>query len=772
MGPDIRYSFAFTVPADSLRKSTLLYDHQALDGCGGIDPTDYSNRDYPEHSRKTLSSWLDDLKGQTSRTVLIQTWRNAVQNPRCIMWSREQGICQSRHEHAERSRRPYYGIAVLKSGKLRAVKFLPSAGMPDDDVQQFGAGIPVLWSGQVLTIEQIAPEVADLSHLWRLPVSSTYPTSERDRETFDRLRAVFELHRHATTEEAAEAILDAARGRTEPRIPALAREENYLHQAIGVLPDGGLVIVVAHGSLEQIGELAREAGATHAVVIDNGGSPAIALKRRPDAELRTLVESYYHRPLSIAAAVHEIEGEPEARFVSQRGMRSPVRSLRKREGVVLTYGTEFGPVRKELSFQSLNWEAAGLAAIEIGNFAFTHGAFGVRMQSCPEFSAHVVSRFRERYRATHTGEDPTKLLGRWAENYLADVYGSKFELGGVADLERAAPVGQHFHATAQAKTVIGLDLGGTNVKCLVVVNGKTAGESVVKTLRTNPDFSSPVFKAKIEQAVKSAVCKAKIKQSDIQAVGVSFAAAVRDGRAATAKLILDMNDVLSWHRGVPVVNTQRLDEVRNLGQFVRSALPALSPSARIASFNDGEVEAQCEAQRLGRREVLLVKLGATVAGGYVDAQGRTDYLTEIGRVVLRADSEAPRHPYSQIQGLASRLIGTEALYEMGTAAGLSVSRDDAGRDFSRRLDNSPPKRRIVEEMGRNLADLLVEVTRHLPPIQHVIIRGGLAGNHAVGQVLRSQTLANVPRDLADRVKFEDESVHSGAFAAAWLAARI
>jgi hypothetical protein len=84
-----------------------------------------------------------------------------------------------------------------------------------------------------------------------------------------------------------------------------------------------------------------------------------------------------------------------------------------------------------------------------------------------------------------------------------------------------------------------------------------------------------------------------------------------------------------------------------------------------------------EAHRMGRRQVLLVKLGTTVAGGYVDAAGGIDYLTELGRCVIRADSEAPRHPFLSIQGFASRLIGTEALYEA-----------DAGRDYCKLLMES------------------------------------------------------------------------------------
>jgi hypothetical protein len=204
---------------------------------------------------------------------------------------------------------------------------------------------------------------------------------------------------------------------------------------------------------------------------------------------------------------------------------------------------------------------------------------------------------------------------------------------------------------------------------------------------------------------------------------------------------------------------------------LRDALGLPQP-VRIAAWNDGDVEALCEAHRMGRRKVLLVKLGTTVAGGYVDAAGGTDYLTELGRCVIRADSEAPRHPFSNIQGFASRLIGTEALYEAGIAAGLLVTRGDAGRDYCKLMESNGAARSIVDQMGRSLADLLVEVSLHLPAIDHIILRGGLLGDHAVGRALGAEATANVPQDLSRKLAFEDESVHSGAFAAAWLAARL
>ena len=299
--PFANYRFAISVPGDWLTGAYLYFDPR-LCGSGGIDTADMS-RDYPEDCRKPLSAWLTrhDAEQIPKGASLVQTFRDLIQNPRCIAYTEELGLCQSSHEQASLSQRPYFGISFLADGRLRADRFLPSEGFPEE-IRQFGAGTPVLWEGRVLTLREFAPEASDPSHVWRFQSGS----NEADMKRFRSLQSIFMEYRHEPEDIAAEALL-----REAASDPPLTRERSYLHNALGVREDSGLVIVVANGSLETIGQIALEAGATHAIVVDNGGSPAIAVRKSPDSELRTLCESYYHRPLSVAVAIYDIDPDKD-----------------------------------------------------------------------------------------------------------------------------------------------------------------------------------------------------------------------------------------------------------------------------------------------------------------------------------------------------------------------------------------------------------------------------------------------------------------------------
>src|SRR5918996_212526 len=101
MKPTARFDFSLSVPGDLLTGAELLFDHTLLNGCGGIDLNDLTRRDSPESARKELAEWVQSLPPVPGMRV-VHTWRNMVQNPRSPAYDRLLGICQSRHEQAER----------------------------------------------------------------------------------------------------------------------------------------------------------------------------------------------------------------------------------------------------------------------------------------------------------------------------------------------------------------------------------------------------------------------------------------------------------------------------------------------------------------------------------------------------------------------------------------------------------------------------------------------------------------------------------------------
>jgi hypothetical protein len=154
-------------------------------------------------------------------------------------------------------------------------------------------GLPVLWDSCILSLPELLPEAGDFAHVYNFKDG---PDHAMDVEAYRRLAAVYESVLHASAEEASAALIAAA--------PNYGRARGYLHNCIGI-SDDAVVLIVAHGRLERLGELAKAAGCTHALIIDNGGSPQISV-RRPGGELRPIIESHYWRPPSIAVAAFQI----------------------------------------------------------------------------------------------------------------------------------------------------------------------------------------------------------------------------------------------------------------------------------------------------------------------------------------------------------------------------------------------------------------------------------------------------------------------------------
>lgn len=787
----INYRNAISVPRKDLRWTELMFDPQ-LNGQGGIDPNGLV-RKYPLECLRSLPEWLALACARISMTgvIIVQTWRNLIQNRRCIAWTREHGLCQSSTEFAETSGRPYYGISFLVDGSLRADRYHPADGLADD-VRQFGGGVPVLWEGRVLTIEETVSEVIDFAHVWRLQVSTSQGTLAKDASAFAVLHQAFEASHGLSSAEASRLMMEAARSLSLNR-PPLDRETGYPHNLVGVRADGGLVSLIAHGSLEGLAEMARAAGAVSAVVVDNGGSSALALRRSPNAELRPLVESYYHRVPSIAAAVYELEGEPETTFftgaelpfapVSQPELIGSRR--RKQPEVSLAFDTDHGTVTRHVRVGGLDSEGADLVAVATANFAAIHGARSVAIVVAPpseEFVSLVNSKFDERFSVTPRSSDPDGARGMWLSDYLSGIYDRRFSISGTLSESKVGL--EPSPAKPQSEPVeyaLGLDVGATQIKCCVLRHGKSLGEpmEVPTGLELKKEYNSAVLCERLRQVVKLALDAAELNIGLIQRVGVSWPGAVRNGIAATSKVLLDMTDMFVDVNDRQLLNRELFERLRVLENLVREQLN-LNPECRVSAYNDGEVEAAFEAATNNRTGVLLCKLGGTVAGGFIDEAGDYRYLTELGRCVLRTDEAAPRHEHSKIRGWASLLIGSIAMARRATELGVSidgreVSEQDAGRDLAKLIDAHSSfeiqARSIIDGMGVYVAELLIECEQNLGSVSHILLRGGPMADHKVGDLLRGAVLQNLPAHLRAKVDQTLAGQHHGAYAAGWLAAR-
>jgi hypothetical protein len=253
--------------------------------------------------------------------LLTQTFRNCVQNPRCPVFTRAHGVCARSDEQVQRSARPYYGIACFGSGRFEGLAIDFRSGVPPE-VQWWAAGIPLLWEGNVVSPQEMACEVADHSHLWRLNAAGPNHTPD-DVHRYEGLATIFRSHIHSRADEANRALWAKADSM------GLERQSGYLHNIIAVRQHKSLIMIVSTGALERLGELARDvAGATHAIVLDNGGSCQVAV-RRPGVRqpLIPLIQGPYFREPTLALAVFELDcDDPKGAFFSPNHQLLPNKS--------------------------------------------------------------------------------------------------------------------------------------------------------------------------------------------------------------------------------------------------------------------------------------------------------------------------------------------------------------------------------------------------------------------------------------------------------------
>jgi hypothetical protein len=238
--------------------------------------------------REHLSHLVDSCMQQgdpidPEAPLLAVSCRNVLANPRCGAWNkgRTPRFLTVSEEDPERAQRPYH-VLGLKGGQVVIEELVPRRRALNS-FEWMVSGVPVWWDGQRV-FPRMLPEVADLSHVFRLPRGQHPLATQETISRWRRLRRIF-WDLIASPRE-----VTFAEMRRETR--GLEREDDYLHNIIGVTPQGQLRVLVANGRLERLGQRLAASGARRALMVDNGGSSSVFWFRR----------GYRQRPIQLIAA--------------------------------------------------------------------------------------------------------------------------------------------------------------------------------------------------------------------------------------------------------------------------------------------------------------------------------------------------------------------------------------------------------------------------------------------------------------------------------------
>lgn len=236
--------------------------------------------------------------------LLVISIRNVLSNLRCIAYLKEvnKNNPLTVNEEVLSAVRPYYCIG-MKNDKLTADEIFP-INFENLGYNWFFSGVPVLWEGlnEDEIFQLIVSESSDHSHVWDIP-RGLHPKAKEVTRTYWR-----ELHQIFITSLAMPSKIASEKLCAYARKHQLRREENYLHNVLGIDDRGNLVQYIGHGKMEALGNELSKKGVKKGIVVDNSGSTSVLFfpEGYHTKEPIQLFAAPNHRPAGTAYLVIEL----------------------------------------------------------------------------------------------------------------------------------------------------------------------------------------------------------------------------------------------------------------------------------------------------------------------------------------------------------------------------------------------------------------------------------------------------------------------------------
>jgi len=269
-----------------------------------------------------------------------------------------------------------------------------------------------------------------------------------------------------------------------------------------------------------------------------------------------------------------------------------------------------------------------------------------------------------------------------------------------------------------ARWTIGVDFGGTNIKCGLVSDRGRVAHSV--SLPTQTCARPRAFVDGIARTVERLAHVVGVRTTQLRGVGVGAPGLIDCRQGVVHSLV----NVSGW-RDVPLAGLLS----RRLG-------------VRVAVDNDVNLVALGEwrfGAGRGARDLVCVTLGTGVGGGLIiDGElyrGISGAAGELGHMVI--DARGPRCGCGR-RGCFEALVGTAAILRLGRRAVMgspqlrALVRKAHGRLMPRLIGRAaragdPAAQRVWVEIGRRLGIGLASVVNVLNP-ERIVIGGGVSHN--------------------------------------------
>ncbi len=392
------------------------------------------------------------------------------------------------------------------------------------------------------------------------------------------------------------------------------------------------------------------------------------------------------------------------------------------------------------------------------NFAFIERLVKFLLWSRGGFRIHFtgLKSLAERLRR-HFGEMPT---GRFDSNLVGEsIYGRPIEVV-CTDASRILPactrtqsLGGHFDGCR-----IGFDLGGSDRKVAAVVDGKVVFSA--ETVWDPYHQSDPNYHF---DGIMDSLRTAAGHLPRVDAIGGSAAGVYVHNRVKVASLF----------RAVP----QEVFRTRVTNLFFE--IQREWNGVPLDVINDGEVAALAGSMALGRNAVLGLALGTSLAGGYVDREGKiTSWLNELAFAPVDYSPLASRDEWSGDYGVGVQYFSQQAVGRLMAAAGISVDPQlplpEKLKQVQELMANGDER---AQKIYQTIGTYLGYATAHYADFydfDYVLLLGRVVSGRGGDVIVHGakEVLALEFPDLAERIVFhmpdEKDKRHGQAVAAASL----
>lgn len=205
---------------------------------------------------------------------------------------------------------------------------------------------------------------------------------------------------------------------------------------------------------------------------------------------------------------------------------------------------------------------------------------------------------------------------------------------------------------------IGFDLGGSDRKCALLVDGKVVFSEEVKWdpyFQKDPAYQYEGIKHSLDLAAKHIP-----EGRRLDAIGGSSAGVYINNKVRVASLFRGITDPAVFDAKV---KNMFLDVAKEYG-------------VPFEVINDGDVTALAGSMSMNKNAVLGIAMGTSVAAGYVDPEGRmTNWLSELAFVPVDYRAAGPVDEWSGDLGCGVQYFSQQGVGRLLPLAGIHMPKD-------------------------------------------------------------------------------------------------